>query len=205
MTYISLTEKGIEINQDIIFLFEEFETLWARDRTEDKRIAKEELKYIFILCDYRSPGLRRALSGIELQEYAKSVCNLPESWEEDEVINMAVLRYIRETDGVKRKMYKSLVLSLGTALYAVNTLDEKLQEMLQLFNNAETNEETNNLIRAVQSSVSSILTYGNEIPKKMEMLDKVMKQADREESKAPVGRAGIAIRKSMLPHAPKFE
>ena len=197
-TYFELTPNGIEIVDDTFVIYAPYNELWKRDRTDSKVQAMEELKYIFLLCDYRSKGIQNGLKAKALVDYARLHTNLPTSWEEDNIVNECILLYLAENDGLKTKMYKSISRAFATSIKAINLLDDNLEDSIAKVSLGTDPEQIANHTKAINAAVKALLDYATEIPKKLEDIDKAMLQAKRENKRKQTGRSGIQIKSSML-------
>jgi hypothetical protein len=200
--FFEFTDKGLEIKDESFLIYEPYNRLWKRDKSLDKDVAKEELKYIFFLCDYRSRGIIQGYKGVDLILYARQHTKLPKDWEEDKVIRDCMLLYLNENDGIKTKVFKSLVNSLSTTNRAVITLDDRLDDIITRFENLSAEEDNINVadaVKAIQAAVEAIIRYSTEVPKKLNDLDNAMRQAQKEQSQKHEGRSGIVISDTMLP------
>ena len=199
INFFELTDKGFDILDEGFVLYEPFNRLWKRDKTPTKDVATEELKYIYFLCDYRSRGIWQGYKGKDLISYAISHCDLPKDWEEDEVISDCIRLYIFESEGIKVKVLKSLMSSLSTTNKAIQTLDDKLDEIITNFSNAGFEGNSADTIKMIHASVEAITKYATDIPKKLNELDGAIRSAHKEQVKKSEGRSGIQLTDSMNP------
>ena len=208
INFFEFTDKGFEIIDDTFLLYEPFKKIWSRDKTPNKTVVTEELKYIFFICDFRSRGIWQGYKGIDLIQYARTHTNLPEDWKEDKAIKDCMLIYLNENDFIKTKVFKSLIASLSTTNRAINTLDDKLDEIITKFENIDNHDDeefdTANAIKAIQASVEAIIKYSTDIPKRLNELDAAMKQAQKEHSSKVEGRSGVIINDTMIPKKRKY-
>lgn len=68
-----------------------FKTLWNRDKTKTKEKAKNELAYIYYMCDYKSPYFNTTNLEERHEEIKKAI--FASTWEPDNIITEAVNFY----------------------------------------------------------------------------------------------------------------
>jgi len=197
LDYFELTDNGIKVIDETFALYNDFNTLWKRDKTSGKTLALKELTYIFYVCDYRSPGLKRGEKGKHLYAGAKVFAKLPITWVSDEIVNSCISTYINERNGIQTMNYISLLKAFGTSNRAIELIDDMIAEKLDQIKESDA-EKTGDLVKALTSSIKELLSLGVDIPDKINKLEKVKQQAFAEQKTKNKGRSGINITASMI-------
>lgn len=90
MKLFDLDHNKVIINPEAL-LIKEFSDIWEKDSSKDKKNAKEDLAYIYFLCDYKST-YRNFDESIREKKILEQVISRKD-WKKTDLINKGVERY----------------------------------------------------------------------------------------------------------------
>jgi len=197
--YFKLTDKGLKIEDDTFALFPDFNDLYKRDSDKRKNTAYKELTYIFIMADYRSPGIRKGYTGKRLSNYAKQFAKLNDDWKPDRVIYNCIDVYIAERDGVVTSIYKSILAGFFTSKKSIDFLNDMIANKVDSLQENDT-DLSKELVQALTSSVKELISLSTSIPENIAKLEDIIKKVNSEQKDKRLGRGNITITNSMIPN-----
>lgn len=192
----------IERNKMIVTVKDEFYTVpefaaiskkYAKKKNGDELVLRE-VRYLFFLCDYRSPydGMDKE----DRERESRHVSQLDSKWEPDKVTKAAVLRYKEFI-----KMIPSSTL-LSTARRGLTIVNSSMENIITKIEKAVKEKEArqhalgtnlDNVKVDTKREISELLGFvddfmkqvGN-IPDKMKIIDKISEQVKKEESDSTI-------------------
>lgn len=205
--YIELTDRGIKLKDDTLMTEPCFNEVYKRDNTTDKRVAFQELHYVFQVCDIRSSSIKKGYKGKQLITDAKKVCRLDNSWKPDVVLNECIEFYKNDRSNVVIESYRNLLSGLRSSIEVVNFLDDTLRHKLAKLRDtdADVKDEDGNVmlsseaIKIITTAVKEILSLSVDIPKRVQDIEQIKENALASNRGSGVGRGGTVVNDSMDP------
>lgn len=181
----------LEIDDINILLVKEFADVYKRDKSANKKIAFEELKYIQLMCSPNSPYVKRGLSGDELHRRVMENINL-DHWTPDDVVETAISFYKIEGMGIVTKLLISMLNSFNNSNKIIDKINDINKRDLNKPN--ITDEEIETLLKR-QVTLTDV---SGKISVQIEKLDKIIEQSKLEQKKKTRVKAGGELTSSMM-------
>lgn len=154
-----------------------FKIIWDRDKTKDKKVAIEELSYIYFMTDYAS-DYSNILDEEERSKEVKNGCISNKKWEPDKVIKDAIKFYEDRQHTIKLGL-------LQDARHGIRNLSSYLRNVN--FEEVEINEKTGE-VKPVHDAKKYADTI-KQIPAILEALD-TLEEAVKKERDVQKGLRG---------------
>jgi hypothetical protein len=158
----------------------------------NKLLAKKELLYVWNIVNVNAPGIRAGRTGKELEDYAKALVELPESWKPDDVLKEFIEFYSNYHDAAVVKTIKQLLAGFDI----INSSNDLLIQIIknELKNPKLTTDSIGELIKAQKE----ILNNSASIPKLVDQLKTAAEEYNLIEESLGIQRGGKPVRKSMV-------
>ncbi len=206
MKLFKIENHILELDKDELRLIPEFKELLVRDKGKNgndrftKATCYKEFKYIYFLCDYKSPYVN--YSDKEREHWAKIDSGLDKDWKYDTAIKLAIDKYkfLQETPSIKilNSLQRGLMLSSNVVDNVCNNiqylLDEIESDLLDLKGTQETDAlklrelKKSTILKqmeyttALVSNLKTIQELGKDIPKTLigieDLVQKVKKETE---------------------------
>lgn len=103
-------------------LIPEFEKIWSRDKTKDKRNALENLSYIYYLCDFKSP-YANAYSPEDLPVVVRESFITQKNWRVSKEIQAGIDAYKKLQDTKTIKLFKAADKAIDNLITYFDSVD----------------------------------------------------------------------------------
>jgi hypothetical protein len=176
-------------DNDIIFDYDELKLLptiidlYNRDKNTEKKYFKQELIYIWYICNFNSPGIRNGYNEARLKKEAVLFAKFQIDYRPDTLVNRAIKEYSEYCGGASVKYAQSLLTALNHSQEAINIISDRmsadLDEIKQLVKSADPEDKlrarTN--MKGVLSDIEEIQRLSNSAPKAVENVKKALEVA----------------------------
>jgi hypothetical protein len=153
-------------------------------RGTQKERSSKELRYVWYIFDFNSPGNRNAFKGAELIKEAKAFADLPSDWQADGLVNDCINECLKYYGGGTIRYAKKLLEGLEDSKRIVGILVEKNSQSLEDLNllpnvTKEDRAERKELIKDVIEAQKQIVSLADTLPKTISVVEKSIADALR--------------------------
>lgn len=171
-------ENGLAVlDNPGVSMVKEFKAVIRRDLHRDKRRAFQELAYVYMMCDHRSPFFNESPN--KRSDAVKKELRLEKDWEPDDLVLQAMAKYelLMETPVIR--LLKKARASL-----------EKMEVYFEKVNFEDRNEKTNALIftpKELMGAIADIADAHEGLDKLEELIKKQMVSRSRVRGGGEIG------------------
>ena len=173
----SLKDGEIVINKVEILTIPPFKEILRRDTNRKKNVAFKEFAYIYHMSDVKGLPNRNGYDIIRAKEYSKSKAGLPDDWEADKVVLLAINEYKDEQESLPRNTIMELIKTyafVGNVFGKIRVAIEELMKPDKL-----TKDQANEALNLI----ALLIEQGETIPKLTAKLTSAISQLEQLDDK----------------------